>query len=563
MLGIASELQGQAAQRGLRSAVRSKVQAIERLGTGKRLNRAADDVARSATATKLEAKIRSQGQAHRNINDAISLIQTAEGGCGQIQDILSRCRELAVQAGNGTLGSADLGYVQQEIDLLVAEIDRIANCTEYNGQTVLKGANSDDIEDIIECLKTNWLVNAETRITNQFGITADNVNLEIEVHTLDGAGGVAAYVSYYVDGSTGQGFNQELHIDIDDHIPAVAGTDGGTAPMYADRIIAHEMAHAVMGRAMNYASLPTWFKEGTAEFIHGADERVAGDIAASSFTGVRDQIGDGSDNAWGGNSSDYSAGYIATRYMHKELKASGAAPNGIKDLMQWMAADKTRTFDAAINNFLNGSMGVSNNAGFVSAFKTNVTSLGDADINTGNADTGAIGGADADGGAALTATSVIGNGGTLTDDPLTNFVEVWPDSTTDSFKFQVGIDGSSDSIFDASNYMPDVRATSLGLTSLDVTTNAGDVLDKFDTAISALGLKRSNLGAAQNRLAVSLSVSHSDELGMAEAKMKINDADIAEESAQLARSSILEQAGTAMVSQMKQNYSMLLELIGA
>ena len=111
--------------------------------------------------------------------------------------------------------------------------------------------------------------------------------------------------------------------------------------------------------------------------------------------------------------------------------------------------------------------------------------------------------------------------------------------------------------------MPDVRATSLGLTSLDVTTNAGDVLDKFDTAISALGLKRSNLGAAQNRLAVSLSVSHSDELGMAEAKMKINDADIAEESAQLARSSILEQAGTAMVSQMKQNYSMLLELIGA
>ena len=109
MLGIASQLQGQAAQRGLRSAVRSKAQAIERLGTGKRLNRAADDVARSATATKLEAKIRSQGQAHRNINDAISLIQTAEGGCGQIQDILSRCRELAVQAGNGTLGSADLG----------------------------------------------------------------------------------------------------------------------------------------------------------------------------------------------------------------------------------------------------------------------------------------------------------------------------------------------------------------------------------------------------------------------------------------------------------------------
>ena len=391
MLGVANELQSQAAQRGLRNAVQAKAKAIERLGSGTRLNRAADDVARSATASKLEAKIRSQGQVNRNINDAISVIQTAEGGCNEIQGILSRCRELAVQAGNGTLDATNLGYIQQEMDLLVAEIDRIANSTEYNGQTVLKGASSDDIDDIIECLKTNWLVNAETRITSQFGITGDNSNLEIEVHTYDGASGVLAYVSYTVDGATGQGNNQELHIDIDDHIPAVAGTDGGSSPMYADRVIAHEMVHAVMGRAMNYASIPIWFKEGAAEFIHGADERLAGDITASSFTSVRDQIGDGSNSAWGSSSKDYSSGYMATRYLHKQLKASGAAPNGVKDLMQWMAANTSRTFDGAINNFLNGSMSLSDNAGFVSAFKANVTSLGDADIDTSNADTGAIG----------------------------------------------------------------------------------------------------------------------------------------------------------------------------
>ena len=563
MLGIANELQSQAAQRGLRTAVQAKAKAMERLGSGTRLNRAADDVARSATASKLEARIRSQGQVHRNINDAISVIQTAEGGCNEIQGILSRCRELAVQAGNGTLDATNLGYIQQEMDLLVDEIDRIANSTEYNGQTVLKGASSDDIDDIIECLKTNWLVNAETRITSEFGITADNVNLEIEVHTYDGAGGTAAYVSGFVNGATGQSYNQELHIDIDDHIPAVAGSDGGSAPMYADRIIAHEMVHAVMGRAMNFASIPTWFKEGAAEFIHGADERVTTDIAASSFTSVRDQIGDGSNSAWGGTSKDYSSGYMATRYLHKRLKSVGVgSPNGVKDLMVWMAGSTARTFDGAINNFLSGS-GITTNAAFVSDFKSSVTSLGDADIDTSNADTGAIGGLDADGGASLDATSVIGNGGVLTDDPLANYVEVWPDDTTDSFKFQVGVDGTSDSIFDASNYMPDARASALGLTGLDVTTDAGSALDKFDTAIQSLNIKRSALGAAQNRLGASLSVSQTDQVNLSDAKMKIADADIAEEAAALARHSILEQAGTSMLGNLEQNYSLLLELIGA
>ena len=111
--------------------------------------------------------------------------------------------------------------------------------------------------------------------------------------------------------------------------------------------------------------------------------------------------------------------------------------------------------------------------------------------------------------------------------------------------------------------MPDARASALGLTGLDVTTDAGSALDKFDTAIESLNIKRSALGAAQNRLAVSLSVSQSDQINLSDAKMKISDADIAEETAALARHSILEQAGTSMLGKLKQNYSLLLELIGA
>ena len=144
-------------------------------------------------------------------------------------------------------------------------MDRIASTTEYNGQPVLQSASAAEISDIVTALKTNWLQHAEDRIKTYYGIQGDGQGLEIEVHTLDGTGGVAAYVSGYVNGSTGQIYNQELHVDIDDHTPAVANTDGGSAPMYADRIMAHEMVHAVMGRALNQNSIPTWFSEGAAE----------------------------------------------------------------------------------------------------------------------------------------------------------------------------------------------------------------------------------------------------------------------------------------------------------
>ena len=559
MLGVSQVLESNAALKGVRKAMAGQARSMERLSTGNRINRAGDDVARSAIASQLETRVRSQGQASRNINDAISVIQTAEGGCAEIQDILSRCRELTIQAGNeATLNSNDKAAIQQELDLLIAEVDRIANTTEYNGQSVLKASNAAEISDIITALKTNWLQHAEDRIATYYGIQGDNQTLEIEVHTLDGAGGTAAYVSGYVNGATGQIYNQELHVDIDDHTPAVANSDGGSAPMYADRIMAHEMVHAVMGRAMNQYSIPTWFSEGAAEFIHGADERVAIDIAASSFTSVRDQIGDGTNSAWGGASKDYSSGYMATRYLHKIIKANGG--NGVKDIMTWMAANTSRTFDRAIANL--GLAGISNNATFVAAFKANVSSLGDADINTSNTDTGAIGGADADSGATLTATSVIPNTGTSTDDPLDNFVESWPDDSTDSFKFQISSASGNDAIFDASSYMPDARATSLGLTGIDITSSIADALGKIDTAIVSLSSKRAKLGAAQNRLEVALDLSESDEITLASSKSNIKDADIAEETAVMTRQSILGQAATSVLSKLKDNHSLLLQLLG-
>ena len=130
------------------------------------------------------------------------------------------------------------------------------------------------------------------------------------------------------------------------------------------------------------------------------------------------------------------------------------------------------------------------------------------------------------------------------------------------FKFQIASGGDSDSLFDASNYMPDARASSLGLTGIDITSSITDALGKIDTAIVAINLKRAKLGAAQNRLETALSVSESDKINLASSKSTIKDADVAEETANMTRQGILGQAATSVLSKLKDNQSLLLQLLG-
>jgi flagellin len=113
---------------------------MEKLSSGYRINRAGDDAAGLAISEKMRGQIRGLEQASRNAQDGISLIQTAEGALNETHSILQRMRELAVQASNDTNTAADRAELQKEIDALVSEIDRIANDTEFNTQTLLDGS---------------------------------------------------------------------------------------------------------------------------------------------------------------------------------------------------------------------------------------------------------------------------------------------------------------------------------------------------------------------------------------------------------------------------------------
>jgi len=128
------------AQRNLATTNRDLGGLFEKLSSGLRVNRAADDAAGLAISEKMRAQVRGMRQGQRNAQDGISMLQTAEGALGEVHSILQRVRELAIQAGNTTLSASDRLAIGEEMLALRSELDNIANRTRFNGQQLLTGA---------------------------------------------------------------------------------------------------------------------------------------------------------------------------------------------------------------------------------------------------------------------------------------------------------------------------------------------------------------------------------------------------------------------------------------
>jgi flagellin len=139
-LRIGTNIQALTAQRNLAMNKNHQDQSLERLASGTRINRAGDDAAGLAISEKLKSNIRSMKQATRNANDGIGLIQTAEGGMSEIGNIMTRLRELSIQAASDTVGDTERGFIHKEVQGLKEEIDRISASTEFNGQHLLDGS---------------------------------------------------------------------------------------------------------------------------------------------------------------------------------------------------------------------------------------------------------------------------------------------------------------------------------------------------------------------------------------------------------------------------------------
>jgi flagellin len=121
---------------------REMSRSLERLSTGQRINRASDDAAGLGISENLRTQVRGTSQALRNAQDGIAVINVAEGAANEISEILQRMRELAVQSANDTLTSTERQYTDQEYGQLIAEIDRIAEVTNYNGMKLISSAGT-------------------------------------------------------------------------------------------------------------------------------------------------------------------------------------------------------------------------------------------------------------------------------------------------------------------------------------------------------------------------------------------------------------------------------------
>jgi flagellin len=140
MATINTNVAAQMAANALAKNDRAMTQTMERLATGSRINSASDDAAGLAIASKLTAQVTGLNQAVRNGNDAISMLQTADGAMEEVGNMLQRMRELGVQGGTGTLSSTDRTALNTEFVALRTEIDRIADNTQWNGDNLLDGS---------------------------------------------------------------------------------------------------------------------------------------------------------------------------------------------------------------------------------------------------------------------------------------------------------------------------------------------------------------------------------------------------------------------------------------
>jgi flagellin len=549
------------AQRNLNNSQSSLSVSLQRLSTGLRINSAKDDAAGLAISERMTTQIRGMKQARTNINDAISMMQTSEGALAEMTSLFQRGRELAVQAANATNSTSDRSALQLEIDQLMSEVSRIASQADFNGVKLFDGGDTTvtydpdstgltaDQSRIIDSLKTSWLEQSEDLISQYLGITASGYNLEIILD--DDTGSASAYVSY-VPGST----DFELHINTDTFLNAMdAQGDWPNQPL--DQLVAHEMVHAVMaattsmGTVAGASQMPKWFAEGVAEFLPGADGRLNNLLTSgTSATQVINELDNIQGTNWDTTSIQYSAAYVATRMLHEDVIANGNA-GGIKDVLQWMAEDKTRTVDQAIVNFT----GYSSANNFIDSYVqggAGVTYIGN--MNLANADDiGGIGGGEADGGSRDTSyTGTVPDVDGSTSDPLSGFAEAFPTgsraillASTQTLQYQVG--ANEGETIDVS--LVGVNTGNLGVDDIDLVSNASQALGKFDSALGAINAERARLGAVQNRLetaAVSLETSIENNSA---ARSRIRDADYASETAELTRTQILQQAGVSILAQ--------------
>ena len=251
---------------------------MERLSSGLRINRSADDAAGLAIANKMDAQVKGLQQANRNTMDGISLVQTAEGTLNEVHAMLQRMRELSVQASNGSYSEGDLEQIQQEVNQLCSEINRISVDTEFNTKQLLKGEDLKGTKFVFEEMK-----NGTDTTRAQGSITLPSSLTEDEVKKLIGTG-------FTVDGQTVTFYNSEegayndsgIGIDIKDALAQTIADNGARSSKLTETI-----SNTLQGKLKN-ATVSVGTPDNKLE-ITAKEVGTQGNYIENNDTGIIDQ----------------------------------------------------------------------------------------------------------------------------------------------------------------------------------------------------------------------------------------------------------------------------------
>lgn len=495
---INTNLPSMAAQRALQSSQGDVQTALSRLSSGLRINGAKDDAAGLAISERFNSQIKGLNQAVRNANDAISLSQTAESALAGTTDLLQRARELAVQSANATNSSTDRAALQAEVTQLVAEIDRIATTTSFNGLKLLDGNFANKQFQVGAMANETVGVTIASSKSDALGSAASvafaNFDAAIVASATDGASDRAAEVLSFTVTPTGGSTTTTT-------VTAVAGE---SSQALASRISAN-----VDGLTATAS---------TAVRLSKGSISDAGETHTISINGVSiGAITQGADDtAFGNNISAGIATKSALAGLTVTTDANGAT---ITDATGADIKIEVTAQSAAADDLL------------VEAMQADGTLSGDAGLPTAELD------------AASEATVVSGDITFTTNEPTTT---VFTAASSNTAAGSVMNDSSNDN---AEAGTVTASTDKVSTMKIDTVTNANTAIQVIDSAIATISSQRADLGATQNRFNSIVSGLQVASDNQSAARSRIVDADFAKETATLTRGQILQQAGIAVLAQ--------------
>ena len=586
------------AQRALAESNTDLQTAMERLSTGSKLNSAADDAAGLAMVQRMTAQVRGLAMAVKNANDGQALTQSIEGALGEVSDMLQRMRELALQAANGTNSSADRSFLQSEVNLLIQEISRVSGNTRYNGELILDGTflnkslqvGIEEGENIIFSVESvaSEMIGAHTIIGDGQGAAAAGTDPAANSTTLNDDIEIFGYLGTVTTAASPTDTAKETAVKVNNFtgetgVKAYAKTfatlysDTTTSKTYSVKINGYETGNFVIA-------------EGDVESAVDSINQISGS------TGVTASSSDNKILLFDADGDDITIENTQTLAGHNNLTVQKIGEDGLI----------TSTVGSAITLGVSGANDATRVSGTLKLVSPNAFSIDQKAVNEVTAV--ALGDTAMDGsnetitvGDGVT-TLTLYSGGAGADSVANLVTDIQAHADYGDLAFSVAANTAGDGLvytWKRAGVITDLNASyaaaftsatgtneavsqttagvnSLGyytanssaatlnnLTAVNISSmvSAGDSISIIDAALDKVAQMRSDLGAIENRLAYTVSNLMNIAEKTADARSRLNDADYALESARLAKSQVIQQAGTQMLSQANQLTQLVLDLL--